>query len=56
MTNLTFYLSLLLGLGLVTACLANECYVCENQESNHDKCIKTTRQCLQSEGKKKAYV
>ena len=56
MTNLTFYLSLLLGLGLVTACLANECYVCENQESNHDKCIKTTRQCLQSEGKTKAYV
>ena len=28
---------------------ALECYACENQDSNKDKCIKTTKQCLEHE-------
>ncbi|PAA91717.1 hypothetical protein BOX15_Mlig001866g2 [Macrostomum lignano] len=28
---------------------AMECYVCNNQEGNDDKCIKTSRQCQQHE-------
>jgi len=41
---------------LVPLCLSNECYVCDNQESNHDKCIKTTRQCKQREDSCKTTV
>ena len=26
-----------------------ECYACENQDSNKDKCIKTTKQCEEHE-------
>lgn len=29
--------------------LALECYVCEAQNNNNDKCIKTTIQCRQAE-------
>jgi len=41
---------------LIPASFAHECYVCENQESNHDKCVKTTRQCKQSEDSCKTTV
>ncbi|XP_046543800.1 uncharacterized protein LOC124253990 [Haliotis rubra] len=36
-------------LGLFSASLALECYVCENQADNRDKCVKTTIQCRENQ-------
>ena len=46
MTNLYLFV-VLLGLPLYS--LALECYVCEAQNNNNDKCVKTTIQCRQAE-------
>ncbi|XP_071112135.1 UPAR/Ly6 domain-containing protein cold-like [Haliotis cracherodii] len=35
--------------GLFSASLALECYVCENQGDNRDKCVKTTIQCRENQ-------
>jgi len=36
--------------------LALECFTCENQDSNRDKCIKTTKQCEQFQDSCTTYV
>ncbi|CAH1789564.1 unnamed protein product [Owenia fusiformis] len=36
-------------LGTLSMCIALECYVCENQDNNHDKCVKTVVQCREGE-------
>lgn len=38
-------LSALLCIGLFSAVSALECYSCSNQDSNREKCIKTSKQC-----------
>jgi len=35
----------IVSLTLLKSAEALECYACENQDSNKDKCIKTTKQC-----------
>ncbi|ESO86288.1 hypothetical protein LOTGIDRAFT_220799 [Lottia gigantea] len=46
MTNLII---LTCFLGFIATGYALECYVCENQPDNRDKCVKTTIQCREEE-------
>lgn len=39
------YIPALLCLGLFSAVSALECYTCKHQDSNREKCIKTSKQC-----------
>jgi len=48
-------LSVLL-LGLISVGSALECYVCDKQPDNRDKCIKTTIQCRQHQDTCKSFI
>ncbi|XP_065173877.1 UPAR/Ly6 domain-containing protein cold [Atheta coriaria] len=42
-------LHLLLACTIISTCLALECYVCDNQEDNKGKCVKSIKTCEQGE-------
>ncbi|XP_059157674.1 uncharacterized protein LOC131942028 [Physella acuta] len=43
------YYSILVFVAFLGTGLALECYVCQNQPDNRDKCVKTTVQCEESQ-------
>ncbi|CAF1448611.1 unnamed protein product [Rotaria magnacalcarata] len=45
----SIYISCLLIVGFLSITYGLECYVCEQQEGNDDKCVKTVRMCQRYE-------
>ncbi|CAF2057635.1 unnamed protein product [Rotaria magnacalcarata] len=45
----SIYISCLLIVGFLSVTYGLECYVCEQQEGNDDKCVKTVRMCQRYE-------
>ncbi|CAF0766141.1 unnamed protein product [Didymodactylos carnosus] len=44
-----FFLTLLVLIAVIPNVSSLECYVCEQQEGNDDKCVKTVRMCQKNE-------